>query len=396
VSGEGARGALRILMISPQFRPLVGGYERAAERLALALVGRGHAVTVVAERHDPSWPARETFDGVELRRLWCVPRRGLHVLTSVLSLAGFLLRRGRSFDVVHVHQYGWAAGVAVAFGRLARRPVVMKLTATGADGILQTVRAASFSGPLRALLRRVDACLATSERGADEAVALGIPRERMHRIPNGVDSDRFAPLPEPERRALRQSLGLGSHAVALYVGRLSAEKNALGLLDAWRELGPPSGALLAMAGTGPERDAVAARAAKYGPSIRLLGAVADPLDWYRAADVFVLPSIHEGLSNSFLEALACGLPVVSTPVSGSEDVFAAHDVGILVSGPQPPAIAAGLAPLLADAARRARCGAAARAAALERFSLVRVAERVEALYRELGAGGAGAKPISRA
>lgn len=389
---------LRVLMVSPQFRPLLGGYERAAERLSMALAARGHEVVVVAERWDRGWPAREVFDGVALRRLWCVHRPGWHTLSAALSLAGFLLRHGFRFDVIHVHQSGWALGVSAAFARLARRPVVLKLTATGADGIVRRVGAARFSGPLAALHRRVDACLATSDRGAQEAVRLGIPRERLHRIPNGVDTERFRPLASAERRALRAALGLGEETVALFVGRLSPEKNPLGLVDAWERLGPPAEALLALAGDGSERDAVAARARSCGQSVRPLVSLADPLPWYQAADLFVLPSIHEGLSNSFLEALACGLPVVSTPVSGSEDVFAAADVGALVAGSDAASLAAGLGPLLRDAERRARCGAAAREVASRRFSVARVAEQIEALYRALGAGASAATPtpIARA
>ncbi|MGH7288472.1 MAG: glycosyltransferase, partial [Myxococcota bacterium] len=89
------------------------------------------------------------------------------------------------------------------------------------------------------------------------------------------------------------------------------------------------------------------------------------------------------LSNSFIEALACGLPVASTRVSGSEDVFAAAEIGALLEGPEPAALAAGIAPLLDDPARRARCSAAAREVALARFSLAHVAAEVDALYHAL-------------
>ena len=389
---------LRVLMVCPQYRPLVGGYERAAERLAAALHARGCEVEVVAERRDPAWPAFEDVDGVPLHRVWSVFQPGLHTLTAVLGLAGFLLRRGRRFDVLHVHQYGWAAAVSIAFGRATGRPVVLKLTATGPDGIRKVV---GGPGPqarlLAALHRRVDACLATSDRSAEEAAEFGIPRERLHRVPNGIDTALFRPLPAAEREALRARLGVAGRNIALYVGRLSPEKNPLGLLEAWALLGPPPGALLALAGEGPERDAVAVRAAPLGDAVRVLGPVADPLAWYQAADLFVLPSIYEGLSNALLEALACGLPVVSTPVSGSEDIFSTADVGVLVPGSNPESLAGGLAALLADPARRARCGGAAREIALAHYSIASVAERVEVIYRELDAGGEGGgqTPMSR-
>ena len=127
--------SLRVLMISPQFRPLVGGYERAAERLSAALAEVGLRVVVIAERRDRAWPAMECIDGYEVRRLSCSYRRHRHAVTSLLSFAGFLLRHGREFDVWHVHQYGFHAALAVALGKVLRRPVVLKLTSSGAMGI---------------------------------------------------------------------------------------------------------------------------------------------------------------------------------------------------------------------------------------------------------------------
>src|SRR5262245_39695437 len=124
-----------VLMISPQFHPLVGGYERAAERLSAALADAGMRVVVITERRDPAWPAVEHTDGYEVRRLSCSYRRHRHVITSLISFAGFLLRQGREFDVWHLHQYGFHAALAVVLGKLLRRPVLLKLPSSNAMGI---------------------------------------------------------------------------------------------------------------------------------------------------------------------------------------------------------------------------------------------------------------------
>lgn len=373
-------GPLRVLMVSPQFRPMVGGYERAAERLSQALVARGHRVTVVAERRDPGWPAREGCDGLTVRRLRVALRPGLHLLSGAIALASFLLVHGRRFDVYHVHQYGGAAAVAVVFGRLFGRPVVLKLTGTEENSILVALRRGRLPSLLEGLHRRIDAFLAPSERVAKEIERFGIPAERVHRIPNGIDVERLRPLPPPARQALRRRLGLEGVTAVLYVGRLSPEKNPLGLLDSWRRLGPPKGARLIFVGDGPVREELLRCAAPCGDSVSIVGAVPDPLEWYQAADLFVLPSIREGLSNSLLEAMACALPVVSAPVSGSEDIFAAAEVGVLAGGPDAAPLAEGLRLLLSEPHRRARCAAEARRLAVDRFSLGRVAQDVESLY----------------
>jgi glycosyltransferase involved in cell wall biosynthesis len=371
-------------MVCPQYRPLIGGYERAAERLATVLARRGHEVQVVTERRDPGWPAVEDVDGVRIERVWCLPRPGLHVPTVLLSVALFLLRRGRRFDIVHVHQYGWLAGLCVLFGALVRTPIVLKTTGTGRFGIASVIGRQKLAGPLRALHRRVDACITTSEEAAAEAAKLGIPAARIQRIPNGVDTDRFAPATAEERAAAKSELGLESGPLALYVGRLSPEKAPLVLLEAWSQASLRGVAQLAVVGEGPELEAARERAAAV-PGVRIVGRVEDPLAWYRAADVYVLPSLDEGLSNSLLEALCCGLPVVATRISGSADVFREADVGTLVDVGDTEGLASALAGLLADPEARQRCAAAARELALRRYSLDQVATDVEKLYATLDA-----------
>lgn len=385
---------LRVLMVCPQFRPLVGGYERAAERLSLALAALGHRVTVVSERREPGWAAREQLDGVTLRRLRVSVRPGRHIITAVLALAVHLLVRGRGFDVFHVHQYGWAAAVSVVVGRIFRRPVVLKLTGTEYDSILVALRRSHFAGILEWLHRSVDACLASSDRVAEEAEQFGIPRGRIERIPNGVDTHRLRPVHGEGRTVLRKRLGVDGKTVVLYVGRLSQEKNPLSLVEAWRQLGVLDAATLVIVGDGPERGELEARVECCGGSIRLVGFVSDPLDWYQAADCFVLPSIREGLSNSLLEALACGLPVVSTRVSGSEDIFAAADVGVLVDHHDASSLADGLRLLVFDPEMRRRCADEARRISVERFSLDRIVRDVEALYQRLVEGGEVRRRIS--
>src|SRR5690349_8888388 len=131
--------SLQVLAICPQFRPLVGGYERAAERLSGALAALGVGVVVIAERRDRSWPVKECIDGYVVRRLSCSYQRHRHALTSLISFAAYLLRHGGKFDVWHVHQYGFHAALAIALGKILRRPVILKLPSSGAMGIEKTI-----------------------------------------------------------------------------------------------------------------------------------------------------------------------------------------------------------------------------------------------------------------
>jgi len=386
---ESKRRPLRILMVCPQFRPMLGGYEQAAERLSHELAHRGHHVTVVTERRMRSWPMREQIGRLDVRRIWCSTRRGMHSASSILSFTRFLAFRGRSFDVFHVHQYGWYSSIALALGLVLRRPVALKLTNTGFQGIGPVLSSMPLAGLHVGLHRRLSACIVTSERARAEALALGIPAGRVHVIPNGLDTARFRPPTREEREAARQQLDLGPELLAITVCRISPEKDLFLMLDAWRKLQESSvrlgPATLAIVGGGPLFDAVKQYAVRSGldASIRMPGDAADPLPWYHAADLYLLSSRSEGLSNSLMEALACGLAFVSTQVSGSEDILAETDAGEGVPVGDVDAFSSALSRLAQDPERRASCAGRGRAHAERHYSLQSVSTAVEALYYRL-------------
>ncbi|HPT50716.1 MAG TPA: glycosyltransferase family 4 protein [Accumulibacter sp.] len=378
---------MRVLMLSPQYRPLVGGYERAAERLSAALVTRGHRVTVIAERRDPTWPALETLDGVTLRRLWCAFKPRLHLLTSLPRFAIFLLIRGRSFDVWHVHQYGLHSALAVALGKLLGRPVVLKLTSSGDQGLARTAAKGGFAAISSALMRRVSAVVALTRETKWEAQAFGIPAERVHQLGNGVDTGLFHRYGDNERAQLMNKLGIGGGGVVVAVGRLSKEKNPDGLLQAWAIAKQELSAdwRLVVVGDGPMRAELEAtvRTQGLGDSVRFVGQQNNIDQWIGAADIYVSSSHREGLSNTLLEAMAGGLPVVATCVSGVNELVKESGAGLVVDVGDMPRLAEALVRLAGNAKLRDAMGAAGRALIEERYSIGSVAASHEALYASL-------------
>jgi glycosyltransferase involved in cell wall biosynthesis len=374
-------------MIAPQFRPLIGGYERAAERLCVALAERGFRVTVIAERRVRSWPVREIVQGYEVRRLPCLYRRRLHVVSSLLVFGIYMLLHGRRFQVLHVHQYGPHAALAVVLGKLLRRPVVLKLTSSAATGIEKALGKGIRGRLLSFLHRWVSACLAVSEETRTEAIQFGIPPERVHLIPNGVDPRSFRPASPKERADVRRALGLECQRLVLCVGRLSPEKNPLGLLEAWAAVDEAvrEGSLLALVGDGPLRatltDSVAAKG--LSESVQIVGERNDVACWMRAADLYVLASYTEGLSNTLLEAMASGLPVVSTRVSGSIETVEGAGAGLLVDVGRVDRLSEAMARMLTDTALRERMGQAGRALIEAKYSTDVVAQACLRLYRSL-------------
>lgn len=369
-------------MYSPQFHPLVGGYERAAARISSALVERGCAVEVVTERRETGWPAEDRVGGVAVHRLPVAFRPGLHSATASASLAAWLLPNLRRFDVLHAHTYSMPTAVAIAAARVRGVPVVLKLPSMGGGGIAALL-AGRARGAVRALHRGVAACLAPSSAVRDEAVRFGIPPERVHLLPNGIDTDAFRPVDAAARASHRDGPGVGEGPLVVCVARLRPEKGIFNLLRAWERVAADHpAARLAYVGDGPDRAALEAAAGRSSAAdtITLAGFVADPRPWYAAADLLVVPSDYEGLSNTLLEGMSAGLPVVATRISGTEDVFGEADVGEMVEPEDSGALAAAIGRMLGDPARRAACGAAARGLAVRRYSLRHVVDELQRIY----------------
>ena len=174
-----------------------------------------------------------------------------------------------------------------------------------------------------------------------------------------------------------------------YVGRIRPVKGVSVLVAAWPKVirgdaAQPLDARLLIAGDGAEREALAqsARDNGVGDTVEFLGEVSDVPGVLARADVYVQPSFQEGLPNAVLEAMAMGLPIVATRVSGNEDVVADGDNGLLVPPGDPDALAAAVRRLVADPALALRMGRRSREIVESRFSLTAVMNQLRAAYRK--------------
>jgi glycosyltransferase involved in cell wall biosynthesis len=181
---------------------------------------------------------------------------------------------------------------------------------------------------------------------------------------------------------LRKELRLPQEAlIAMYSGRLVPEKRVDTLIIIWREVrGAYPRAVLLICGSGPEEGRLRSMA---GEGIIFSGQVEDVAPLLRAADLFLLPSATEGLSNAMLEGLACALPVVATAVGGTPDVIADGQNGCLVPADDPRRLREAVEALLANPDLRARLGQAGRASVQKAYALDNTADRLAALYNEL-------------
>ena len=241
----------------------------------------------------------------------------------------------------------------------------------------------AWEGAGRRLLNRWTVPLATHVVAVSERVAayareeFRVPAGRLSAIPNGVDVQHFQPARRPVRAP---GVVIGCTA------RLHVKNDHVTCLHAFARLAPrwPDARLL-LVGRGPEEERLRRLADRLGLAARVhfAGEQADVAPCLGEMDLYVQSSVAEGMSNSILEAMAVGLPVVATAVGGTPDVVVDGQTGVLVPAQDPAALADALAGLLADPGKGEALGRAGRARAEARFSETRMLERVEDLLDTL-------------
>lgn len=385
---------LRIGLLIAYFHPFESGAERQALVQGRELARRGHEVHVVTSAM-PGVSPEDLIDGIQVHRWIRTVRRGpLFTMSFVGSTVRALGRLRRKLDLVHTHQALWeavASGFARGSGWLRGVPTLVQPASSGYYGEAEELRRIRGFGLLRRLVLRNDWFIAISTDIERQWLELGVSPSRMDRIASGVDAHVYAPGPG------RAAGGLPPPPRVVFTGRLHPQKDLDVLLEAWPGVLERTSANLVLVGHGPERGRLEAKARALGIAshVGFTGAVPDVADLLRTADLFVLPSVAEGMSNSLLEAMATGLPCVASDIGGNQDLLRPGEAGVLVAGRDPRSWSEAIAGLLADPARRSRLGAAARRRIEEEFSVERVVDRYEDLYRRTighvrgGASGEG-------
>lgn len=284
---------------------------------------------------------------------------------------------------IHIaHTHSWATLLEGVIGaKMALVPIVIH----GEHGTIKADTNAHIYVQ-RVVWRIADRVLSVSEELRERLCrSIGFPKERIDVIANGVDLIGSRPLQSDID--LRATLGLPPKAFVFgAVGRLVPVKGYPVLLKACRQVfrDIPEAYLL-IAGAGPLRHELDQMAKDYriAERVKFLGWQPDVQAVLRALDLFVLASHSEGMSNTILEAMASGLPVVATNVGGNPELVIPGDTGLLVPHGDPSALAEALIGLMRDPASRSRMGRRSRQRALENFSMETMARNYSSLYLKM-------------
>jgi glycosyltransferase involved in cell wall biosynthesis len=370
----------RVLLMTTYYVPVMGGVETHARGLAGYLSRAGFQIHVVTKRVAREHPVNEIVDGVAVHR---VPPTGARSgrgkwLTTPFMLQYALGERPAS-DVIVCIDYRGIGLAAVAAGRLTGRAVIVQAETAGVmasaavDGSdrsgvpPEAPLTKAIKAPIRAVYRQADHVVCIGRDLEQETLDAGVPRDRVHYIPHGVDLTRFHAPAGQERASIRAAEGLPlDRPIVLSVGRLSTEKGVLDLLEAWRLVADPRALLLLVGPDMPGHQWDAGPAVRafitahtLHDRVRVYGPSTDPSRLYRAADLFVQPSHFEAFGISVIEAMATGVPVVASAVGGLRDFLVDGSNALLHPPRTPAALAAALRRALADSALRATLAAEA-------------------------------------
>jgi glycosyltransferase involved in cell wall biosynthesis len=372
----------------------MGGPALHVAYLSSGLADRGYETTLVAGtlatgEESMAHVAEEL--GVEVVPLPGLSREiaPLHDLRAVRRLAQ-LIRKLRP-HILHTHtaKAGAIGRLAVRFTGPARPPIVVH-TFHGhvLRGYFGPLRSGFFRLLERGLARSATALVAVSPEVRDDLVALGVaPPEKFTVIRLGIELEERVAAGENGRAEMRRLLGIPPERFVVgWIGRMTAVKRTDDVLLAFKELVDRGvDACLCMVGDGPDRPQVERQARVLGIMRRclFLGYQDEVAPFYGAFDAFVLPSGNEGTPVTTIEALAGARPVVATRVGGVPDVVRDGEDGFLVDPEAVDELADRLARLAGNPDLRRRMGEAGRARVLERYSVQRLLDDVDRLYREL-------------
>ena len=354
-----------------------GGQEIRILTEVQGMLGRGHSVTLVTPGSAEIYPAARKR-GIPTVALPIEKKR----FGALAAMTRWLAAHRRDFDVINTHSSTDSWLVALACTWLRGAPPIVRTR--------HVSTAVGKNGPTRWLYQSATRHIVTTGEALRRQLAEenGFDPARITSVRTGIDLAMFRPL---DRAECRRALGLAEQPTLGILATLRDWKGHDYLLDAWALLKPEfEDWRLLFIGDGPRRPHLEQRVAAegLGESVRFVGNRDDVPLWLNSLDLFTLPSYgDEGVPQGIMQAMACGLAVVTTPVGAIEEAVQRDRTGLIVPPKNARALADALGALMNDAPRRRAMGKAGQAYAQAHFGIDGMLDGMEAVFRKAMAGG---------
>lgn len=377
----------KVWMICPSFYPVVGGEEVQVQWLAEALVKRGRSVQVLTRRHGRNQPPglskNDLVDDVVITRIYTAGPGMIGSILYILGAVWFLALHGRA-GIYSAFDIGAAGWIAVIASYLLRGPSIIKMR-SGRKGFEQRYVSGRTRWQFSMLLRLAGRITIVNRELKEYVKELGVSKEKVIHLPNGVNTEEFSPVSSEEKTAARLHLGIPlDKTVFLFVGRLERVKGLDVLFRAWSSLPKRkiADSLLVLVGDGAERQNLSrlSESLNIQEYILMAGKRSDVHGFYAAADIFAFPSRSEGMPLALMEAMASGLPVITSRVGGALDVVEDGRNGLLFESEHDVELARKLSFIFDNKHRWEDMGNIGRNSIVSLLDLKLILNRVEDLY----------------
>ena len=383
---------ISVLMVTGVYLPESTGAVLQCNQLVSNL-GKSIRFSVLTGTNNKASEGRDDVEGIPVTRVFMSKESILSYAISALRFFFKLLGMLMKTDVIHIHGFSKRNTIVIAVSRIFNKKVILKMTSYGQDDPSSVKKRFPFI--FWQIFKCCHAYIGLSPAFAVSYQRANLPEEKYNFIPNGVDLDRYFPASKIEKIGLRQKYGFSEDdVILLFVGHFSPEKRPMLLYRAWVRLWEQNiCAKLILIGLTKNHfevdneivETIKQDAVKRGilPFISFVERTTHVDDYMRITDVFVLPSMREGLPNALLEAMACAIPCIVTNLPGVTDWLVDDGrTGVLFQSEEPSDLAEKIIPFVTKQTASQKMGRAARYFMEDNFSCASTSLKVLDLYKK--------------
>jgi len=393
----GTQKMIGVCMVTGVYCPRITGGGLQLRSVVLALKDKVNFFIISADNECNSI-SKDLVDGVMVYRVRVNPESILENLSSIARFIKVFLKIIPNVQIIHIHGFTKKAILFIILGKFFRKKVILKTTMISADEPLAVKR--KMGNFAYYIYSNIDIFICISEAFRLKYIESKLPLTKMRFIPNGVDTDIFKPLESiSEKNNIRRELGIfKERKIILFVGYFSKIKGVNLLVKAWkiiREEFKDRVGLVLIGSRDPRTNFYidAELVAQIEEEIARDNMQSDFIfvektfamdKFYKAADIFVLPSLIEGMPNALLEAMASGLPCIATRLEGITDTIISHrQSGLLFNINNTEQLAENFRELLISEDSAYQLGQNARKEIVNNYSIDRIAKQYFDLYSSI-------------
>ena len=384
---------MKVLMVTGAYYPEVSGAANQCLQIVNTLREKVNFMVLTTTRN-PDLPYQDQVEGINVFRVHINNKSVRNYCLGILKFTTFFLSRRRDFQIVHLHGFSLKSAFLILLSKIFHKKTIIKMTSVGHD---DPISCGKRGFPINYFFLKADNYVGVSPQFEDLYRKSGLPLNRYKQISNGVDINLFQPVTDGRKIKLRVKLGLPEKMkLILCVGHFSREKCPEILLHSWKQYVAdkyPDSGIIFVGSTNPDHYEVdtvivekVERLAKLYQNKRVffIEETHEIEKYYQASDLFVLPSLREGLPNALLEAMSCELLVIASRLEGVTDWVIKDGVnGLLFTASSIEELGRAITRILSDETFTVALGRNARKIILERFMVDKVAEDYKNLYDEM-------------